>query len=49
MVRGGEQQKREECLISIVKELQEKGLYIVNPQGLDYDMAYKLVTEDILI
>lgn len=48
-VRGGEQFKREECLISIVKELQEKGLYIVNPHGLDYDIAYKLVKEDILV
>lgn len=49
VVRGGEQLKREECLISIVKELQKNGLYIVNQQGLDYDMAYKLVEEDILV
>ena len=49
VIRGGEQQNREECLISIVKELQEKGLYIANPQGLDYEMAYKLVKEDILV
>lgn len=48
-IRGGEQLKREECLISIVKELQEKGSYIANPQGLDYDIAYKLVIEDILV
>ncbi len=49
IVRGGEQLKREECLINIVKELQEKGLYIANPQGIDYDIAYKLVKEDILV
>ena len=49
IVRGGEQLKREECLISVVKELQGKGLYIASPQGLDYDIAYKLVKEDILV
>ena len=49
IVHGGEQLKREECLISIVKELQEKGLYIASPKSLDYDIAYKLVKEDILV
>lgn len=47
-VRGGEQQRREECLLQIVKEQQHKGAYVVNPAGLDYEAAAKLVDEDIL-
>lgn len=48
-VRGGEQRKREECLLQIVKEQQARNAYFVNPAGLDYDAAYKLVLEDVLI
>ena len=48
-VRGAEQTKREECLLRLVKEQQEKGLYVANPDGFDWDMAYKLVEEDILV
>ncbi len=48
-LRGAEQIKREECLKSIVREQQEIGAFIANPKGLDYEMAFKLVEEDILV
>lgn len=48
-IRGGIQQKRENCLLMVVMEQQEKGAYYVNPVGLDHDTAYILVQEDVLI
>lgn len=48
-IRSGEQRKREECLLQIVNEQQTSNAYFVNPIGLDYDAAYKLVLEDVLI
>ncbi len=48
-IRGGEQKKREECLLQIVKEQQASNAYFVNPIGVDYETAYKLVSEDVLI
>ena len=47
-IRGGNQQKREECLIQIVEEQLKKGSYFVIPQGIDHDIAYTLVQEDVL-
>lgn len=47
-IRGGNQQKREECLIQIVEEQQQKRNYFVNPQGIDHDIAFALVQEDVL-
>ena len=47
-VRGGNQQKREDCLIQIVKAQLQQNTYYVNPQGIDHDMAYALVQEDVL-
>lgn len=48
-VRGGCQQKRETCLLAIVKEQQKKGAYYVMPMGLDHDVAYTLVQEEVLM
>lgn len=48
-VKGGSQQKREMCLLTIVDEQQEKGSYYVTPAGLDYDAAYDLVQEEVLL
>lgn len=48
LVRGGNQQKREECLIQIVEDQLKKGSYFVTPQGIDHDIAYVLVQEDVL-
>lgn len=47
-VRGGEQQRREECLFQIVKEQQQKGAFAVSPVGIDHAAASKLVDEDVL-
>lgn len=48
-VVGPEQQKREECLLKIVRELQEKGTYQVVMPDIDHSAAYSLETEDVLI
>jgi tRNA A37 threonylcarbamoyladenosine biosynthesis protein TsaE len=48
-VKGGNQQKREDCLIDIVKEQQATNTYYVNPTSIDHDIAYELIAEDILI
>lgn len=47
-VRGGAQQKREECLIQIVQTQLQQKTYFVRPLGIDHDAAYALVQEDIL-
>ena len=47
-IRGGEQQRREECLFQIVKEQQQKGTFAVSPVGIDHAAASKLVDEDVL-
>ena len=47
--KGGSQQKREKCLLSVVSEQQSKRAYYVLPVGVDHDMAYALVKEDVLI
>lgn len=47
--RGGIQQKREECLLLIVSDQQEKNTFFVYPSNLDHDAAYSLIQEDVLI
>lgn len=48
-IKGGVQQKREDCLLSIVRDQQTKRTYYVTPAGIDHDIAYALVKEDVLI
>ena len=47
-VRGGNQQRREQCLTQIVQAQLKQSSYYVNPVGLDHDSAYLLVQEDVL-
>lgn len=48
-IRGGIQQKREECLMKVVKEQQVQNSYYVSPVDIDQDAAYALEQDDILI
>lgn len=48
-IEGGIQQKREQCLFQVVLEQQNKNVYYVTPEGFDYDAAFCLVKEDVLI
>lgn len=48
-VRGGIQQKREECLMKVVKEQQVQNSYYVSPVDIDHDAAYALKQDDVLI
>ena len=48
-IQGGMQQKREKCLLQIVSEQQTQNTFFVNPSNIDYDVAYCLVQEDVLI
>lgn len=48
-IRGGVQQKREECLVQIVSEQQTQNAYYVTPANIDHDAAYSLIQEDVLI
>ena len=46
---GPDQQKREECLLEIVRAQQEQGTYQIILPDIDHTSAYALVAEDILI
>ena len=48
-IRGAIQQKREECLMSVVKEQQVQNSYYVSPANIDHDAAYALEQDDVLI
>lgn len=45
---GAAQQKREECLIRIVREQQAKRTYLITIPDLDHDAAYALEKEDVI-
>lgn len=45
---GAAQQKREECLIRIVREQQAKRTYLISIPDLDFDSAFALEKEDII-
>ncbi len=47
--RGGIQQSREECLLQIVESQQQQKAYFVTPKGINHDVAYSLVQEDVLV
>lgn len=46
---GPDQQKREECLLKIVRAQQENGVYQVSLPDLDHSAAFALETEEILV
>ena len=48
-IRGGIQQKREECLLQIVSDQQTKNTFFVYPSNIDHDVAYSMIQEDVLI
>jgi len=48
-IRGGIQQKREECLMKVVKDQQSQSSYYVSPSDIDHDAAYALELDDVLI
>lgn len=48
-IQGGIQKKRETCLLQIVKEQQISNNFFVTPDNIDYDAAYSLIQEDVLI
>lgn len=45
---GPAQQKREECMIRIIREQQEKRAYLVAIPDLDHEAAFALETEDVI-
>ena len=49
LVRGGIQLMREECLLQIVEFQQQQQTYFVNPKGINHEVAYILVQEDVLV